>query len=65
MAEKPITTETIVGPASAPDDVLRVEHIAKRFGPVTALREGAFERSGIVLATPGAWVRFQATYCSA
>ncbi len=24
--------------------------------PVTALREGAFERSGIVLATPGAWV---------
>jgi ABC-type sugar transport system ATPase subunit len=28
-----------VGPASAPDDVLRVEHIAKRFGPVTALRD--------------------------
>jgi ABC-type sugar transport system ATPase subunit len=26
-------------PASAPDDVLRVEHIAKRFGPVTALRD--------------------------
>jgi len=31
--------EAIVGPASAPDDVLRVEHIAKRFGPVTALRD--------------------------
>jgi simple sugar transport system ATP-binding protein len=31
-------TET-VGPSSAPDDVLRVEHIAKRFGPVTALRD--------------------------
>ena len=26
-------------PAQAPDDVLRVEHIAKRFGPVTALRD--------------------------
>ncbi len=26
-------------PTSAPDDVLRVEHIAKRFGPVTALRD--------------------------
>ncbi len=26
-------------PRSAPDDVLRVEHIAKRFGPVTALRD--------------------------
>src|ERR1700721_2918535 len=28
-----------VAPTSAPDDVLRVEHIAKRFGPVTALRD--------------------------
>src|ERR1700740_915523 len=28
-----------VGPTTAPDDVLRVEHIAKRFGPVTALRD--------------------------
>jgi ABC-type sugar transport system ATPase subunit len=28
-----------VGPTSAPDDVLRVEHISKRFGPVTALRD--------------------------
>jgi simple sugar transport system ATP-binding protein len=31
--------EKIVPPTSAPDDVLRVEHIAKRFGPVTALRD--------------------------
>ena len=31
--------EEAVPPASAPDDVLRVEHIAKRFGPVTALRD--------------------------
>jgi simple sugar transport system ATP-binding protein len=29
----------VVAPAGAPDDVLRVEHIAKRFGPVTALRD--------------------------
>ena len=51
MAERPVPPvstplspglakgETIVGPVSAPDDVLRVEHIAKRFGPVTALRD--------------------------
>ncbi len=31
--------EKVVGPTSDPDDVLRVEHIAKRFGPVTALRD--------------------------
>jgi simple sugar transport system ATP-binding protein len=31
--------EETVPPESAPDDVLRVEHIAKRFGPVTALRD--------------------------
>ena len=29
----------VVSPANSPDDVLRVEHIAKRFGPVTALRD--------------------------
>jgi simple sugar transport system ATP-binding protein len=28
-----------VTPSSSPDDVLRVEHIAKSFGPVTALRD--------------------------
>jgi simple sugar transport system ATP-binding protein len=28
-----------VGPANTPEDVLRVEHISKRFGPVTALRD--------------------------
>jgi simple sugar transport system ATP-binding protein len=28
-----------VAPSSSPDDVLRVEHIAKSFGPVTALRD--------------------------
>src|SRR5277367_4025489 len=35
----PVTEHAVVGPSSAPDDVLRVEHIAKSFGPVTALRD--------------------------
>jgi simple sugar transport system ATP-binding protein len=39
LVERPVPTETVVGPSSAPDDVLRVEHVAKRFGPVTALRD--------------------------
>ena len=38
MADAPFV-EHVVAPASAPDDVLRVEHIAKAFGPVTALRD--------------------------
>jgi simple sugar transport system ATP-binding protein len=39
VADQSISGERVVGPSSAPDDVLRVEHIAKRFGPVTALRD--------------------------
>jgi simple sugar transport system ATP-binding protein len=35
----PVIEHDIVGPTSSPDDVLRVEHIAKSFGPVTALRD--------------------------
>jgi simple sugar transport system ATP-binding protein len=35
----PAEAPDVVAPSSAPDDVLRVEHIAKRFGPVTALRD--------------------------
>jgi ABC-type sugar transport system ATPase subunit len=31
--------ESIVAPIADADDVLRVEHISKRFGPVTALRD--------------------------
>jgi ABC-type sugar transport system ATPase subunit len=47
-------TETVVGPVSAPDDVLRVEHIAKRFGPVTALRDVNLHlRKGEVLGLLG------------
>jgi simple sugar transport system ATP-binding protein len=41
-------------PTSAPDDVLRVEHIAKRFGPVTALRDVSLHlRKGEVLGLLG------------
>jgi simple sugar transport system ATP-binding protein len=44
----------VVGPSSAPDDVLRVEHIAKRFGPVTALRDVNLHlRKGEVLGLLG------------
>jgi simple sugar transport system ATP-binding protein len=39
LADAATTARLVVGPSSAPDDVLRVEHIAKRFGPVTALRD--------------------------
>ncbi len=39
MAEQPLPAEKIVAPTSAPDDVLRVEHISKSFGPTTALRD--------------------------
>ncbi len=48
------TEQPIVGPASAPDDVLRVEHMAKRFGPVTALRDVNLHlRKGEVLGLLG------------
>jgi ABC-type sugar transport system ATPase subunit len=41
-------------PASAPDDVLRVEHVAKRFGPITALRDVSIHlRKGEVLGLLG------------
>jgi simple sugar transport system ATP-binding protein len=46
--------ETIVGPAQAPDDVLRVEHVTKRFGPTTALRDiNMHLRKGEVLGLLG------------
>lgn len=46
--------EPIVPPRSAPDDILRVEHIAKRFGPVTALRDVNLHlRKGEVLGLLG------------
>jgi simple sugar transport system ATP-binding protein len=39
VADQAPPPEIVVPPTFAPDDVLRVEHIAKRFGPVTALRD--------------------------
>jgi simple sugar transport system ATP-binding protein len=43
-----------VEPTTSPDDVLRVEHIAKRFGPVTALRDVSLHlRKGEVLGLLG------------
>ena len=46
--------EHVVPPTSAPDDVLRVEHIAKHFGPVTALRDiNLHLRKGEVLGLLG------------
>ena len=39
MASSATPEPKAVGPASTSDDVLRVEHISKRFGPVTALRD--------------------------
>jgi len=39
VADESLAPDQVVPPAQAPDDVLRVEHIAKRFGPVTALRD--------------------------
>ncbi len=54
MADRSVSAETIVGPVSAADDVLRVEHIAKRFGPVTALRDVNLHlRKGEVLGLLG------------
>jgi simple sugar transport system ATP-binding protein len=54
VPEQAYAGEQIVGPSSAPDDVLRVEHIAKRFGPTTALRDVNLHlRKGEVLALLG------------
>jgi simple sugar transport system ATP-binding protein len=54
VADQVIAEERIVGPRSADDDVLRVEHIAKRFGPITALRDVNIHlRKGEVLGLLG------------
>jgi simple sugar transport system ATP-binding protein len=46
--------EQIVGPVTAEDDVLRIEHVAKRFGPITALRDVNIHlRKGEVLGLLG------------
>jgi len=54
LAEQPLAAEKIVAPTSAPDDVLRVEHITKSFGPTTALRDVNLHlRKGEVLGLLG------------
>ena len=54
MADAATPQAKAVGPSTAPDDVLRVEHIAKRFGPVTALRDVNLHlRKGEVLVLLG------------
>jgi simple sugar transport system ATP-binding protein len=54
LADEVVAAEVILPPSSAPDDVLRVEHIAKSFGPVTALRDVSVHlRKGEVLGLLG------------
>ena len=54
MADAGITGEHVVAPTEAVDDVLRVEHLAKGFGPVTALRDiNMHLRKGEVLGLLG------------
>jgi ABC-type sugar transport system ATPase subunit len=54
LADSGITGEHIVAPREASDDVLRVEHVSKKFGPVTALRDiNMHLRKGEVLGLLG------------
>jgi ABC-type sugar transport system ATPase subunit len=54
LAERKIPKEIVVAPTAASDDVLRVEHIAKRFGPVTALHDVSLHlKKGEVLGLLG------------
>jgi len=54
LADQLVPGEVIVAPTSAADDVLRVEHIAKSFGPVTALRDVSLHlKQGEVLGLLG------------
>jgi ABC-type sugar transport system ATPase subunit len=54
LAESGITGEHVVEPTTASDDVLRIEHVSKKFGPVTALRDISMHlRKGEVLGLLG------------
>ncbi len=54
MADNTTAAEHIVAPATADDDVMRVEHITKRFGPTVALRDiNLHLRKGEVLGLLG------------
>jgi simple sugar transport system ATP-binding protein len=54
VADATLPNEKIVGPTQAEDDVLRVEHVRKSFGPITALRDiNLHLRKGEVLGLLG------------
>jgi simple sugar transport system ATP-binding protein len=54
VTDQTIGDERVVGPTSADNDVLRVEHIGKRFGATTALRDVNLHlRKGEVLGLLG------------
>src|SRR5438477_13217973 len=54
VAEQEGLGQRVVGPSTDPDDVLRIEHVAKRFGPITALRDVNLHlRKGEVLGLLG------------
>ena len=54
MADPSISQERIVGPQTSEDDVLRVEHVKKSFGPISALRDiNLHLRKGEVLGLLG------------
>jgi ABC-type branched-subunit amino acid transport system ATPase component len=54
VADQTIPGERIVQPTTADDDVLRVEHVAKRFGATQALRDISMHlRKGEVLGLLG------------
>ena len=54
MADVQVPQERVVGPQTADDDVLRVEHVHKSFGPITAVRDiNLHLRKGEVLGLLG------------
>jgi simple sugar transport system ATP-binding protein len=54
VADQQPITEAVPPPPESPDDVLRVEHVSKRYGPVTALRDiNMHLRKGEVLGLLG------------
>jgi len=54
LADSGTNGEHVVAPTAASDDVLRVEHVSKSFGPVTALRDiNLHLRKGEVLGLLG------------
>jgi simple sugar transport system ATP-binding protein len=54
VADASVPQERIVGPQTSEDDVLRVEHVKKSFGPISALRDiNLHLRKGEVLGLLG------------